>query len=225
MQIINKLSELSLFKTALINFRLFPISEAIKFPIYIYRGVRLYKYAKGKIIFKRPLSPGMLKIGKHNVGTVDCRYTRSILENNGTIVIDGKAQIGAGSKISVLKGGVLELGDNFSITGGSQIICGKQIKFGRDCLLSWDILVMDTDFHKITDMAGNKLYNSPAPIIFGNHVWVGCRATILKGIDIADNTIIASGATVTRDIKEKNVIYGGNGKNAGIICRDVNWEL
>lgn len=51
----------------------------------------------------------MLKIGKHNVGTVDCRYSRSILENSGTIIINGNVQIGAGSKISVLKGGVLEL--------------------------------------------------------------------------------------------------------------------
>lgn len=67
MRKIKKLLEINLIKTAYINFRLLPVSEAIKFPIYIYRGVKLYKYAKGKIIFNTPLTPGILKIGKHNV--------------------------------------------------------------------------------------------------------------------------------------------------------------
>lgn len=140
MRKIKKLLEINLIKTAYINFRLLPVSEAIKFPIYIYRGVKLYKYAKGKIIFNTPLTSGIFKIGKHNVGTVDCRYSRSILENNGTIIINGNVQIGAGSKISVMKGGILEFGNDFSITGQSQIICGKHIKFGDRCLLSWDII-------------------------------------------------------------------------------------
>lgn len=225
MRILNKLFEISLIKTAFINFRLLPLSEAIKFPIYIYRGVKLYKYSNGKIIFKAPVTPGLLKIGKHNVGTVDCRYSRSILENSGTIIINGNAQIGAGSKISVMEGGVLELGSDFSITGQSQIICGKHIKFGNRCLMSWDILVMDTDFHKITEKSGNKILNPPAPIIIGDHVWIGCRTTILKGVEIADNAIIAAGATITRSITDKNVIYGGSGKDAGIIRRDVEWKL
>lgn len=171
------------------------------------------------------MTSGIFKIGKHNVGTVDCRYSRSILENNGTIIINGNVQIGAGSKISVMKGGVLEFGNDFSITGQSQIICGKHIKFGDRCLLSWDILVMDTDFHKITELTGNKIINPPAPIIFGNHIWIGCRETVLKGVEIADNAIIAAGATVTRSITDKNAIYGGNGKDAGIIRRNVDWEL
>ena len=84
---------------------------------------------------------------------------------------------------------------------------------------------MDTDFHKITELTGNKIINPPAPIIFGNHIWIGCRETVLKGVEIADNAIIAAGATVTRSITDKNAIYGGNGKDAGIIRRNVDWEL
>lgn len=224
-KIFDRLFQISIYKTIIVNLRLFPLSDAVKLPVYIYKGVKLHGYARGKIVFTTPISAGTLKIGKHNVGTVDVKYYRSIFENRGTIIVNGNVQIGAGSRISVLKGGVLEFGNNFSITGGSQIICGKNVKFGDGCLLSWDILVMDTDFHKITDLSGKKLLNEPAPVIFGRHVWVGCRATILKGVEIADNTIIASGATVTRDIMEENAIYGGNGKTGGIICRNVRWEL
>lgn len=91
--------------------------------------------------------------------------------------------------------------------------------------MSCDILVMDTDFHKITELSGNKILNPPAPIIIGDHVWIGCRTTILKGVEIADNAIIAAGATITRSITDKNVIYGGSGKDAGIIRSDVEWKL
>ncbi len=43
----------------------------------------------------------------------------------------------------------------------------------------------------------------------GNNVWVGGGAIINPGVTIGDNTIIASGSVVTKDVPA-NVIYGGN---------------
>ena len=52
----------------------------------------------------------------------------------------------------------------------------KSINFGDDNLLSWDILMMDTDFHKIISSDGEER-NKPSAIDVGNHVWIGCRVT------------------------------------------------
>lgn len=48
----------------------------------------------------------------------------------------------------------------------------------------------------------------PAPIRLGKNVWVGSNATILQGVSIGDNSVIAAGAVVTHDIPD-NVIAAG----------------
>lgn len=47
------------------------------------------------------------------------------------------------------------------------------------------------------------------PINISNRVWIGINATICPGVNIGDNSIIAAGAVVTKDVPS-NVIVGGN---------------
>ena len=49
---------------------------------------------------------------------------------------------------------------------------------------------------------------NPAPIIIGNNVWIGASVTVVPGVTIGDNAIIAAGAVVTKDV-EANTIVGG----------------
>ncbi|MDO4534475.1 MAG: DapH/DapD/GlmU-related protein [Clostridium perfringens] len=46
-------------------------------------------------------------------------------------------------------------------------------------------------------------------IIIGNNVWIGGNSTILPGVTIGDNSIIAAGSVVTSNVP-KNVIVAGN---------------
>lgn len=48
----------------------------------------------------------------------------------------------------------------------------------------------------------------PVPITLGKNVWVGSNSTILQGVTIGDNAVIAAGAVVTKDVPE-NTIVGG----------------
>ena len=48
----------------------------------------------------------------------------------------------------------------------------------------------------------------PAPIVLGRNVWVGSNATILQGVTIGDNAVVAAGAVVAKDV-EANTIVGG----------------
>ena len=48
----------------------------------------------------------------------------------------------------------------------------------------------------------------PAPIVLGKRVWVGSNSTITKGVTIGDNSIVAAGAVVTKDVPA-NCIVGG----------------
>lgn len=50
--------------------------------------------------------------------------------------------------------------------------------------------------------------NFPKPIHIGNKVWIGAHATILPGVTIGDNAIVAAGAVVTHNIPS-NAVVGG----------------
>ena len=60
--------------------------------------------------------------------------------------------------------------------------------------------MMDTDFHYMIDIDKHRIGRRSAPIVIGNNVWIGNRATIKKGVKIPDNTIVAASYTVlTKD--------------------------
>lgn len=179
---------------------------------------------KGKVVLNVSPSFGLVKIGAHGLGTQDVKYSRTMWEMDGSFVVNGHASIGRGSRISVGHNGILNIGDDFVITGRSCIICQKNISFGDKCLLSWDILIMDTDFHNIKNSNG-EVINSPCPIKIGNHVWIGCRNTILKGVEISDNVVVSANSLLTKNVEESNCIVGGSGKNMNILKRGITWEI
>ena len=132
------------FKTIYMNFKYLSFSQAICLPIYVSRNTLLLN-TSGKISIKSPLSRGMIKIGFGECGIFDKNRSRTILDLNGEIIFNGMALIGHGSKISVSRLGILEIGNNFKISAETSIVCHHRIIIGNDCLFSWDILIMDSD--------------------------------------------------------------------------------
>lgn len=218
--IIRIIRQISFMKTLVFNFKYFSFKEAIRLPIFIYKHTLFYK-TKGNIKIKDvPIRTGMIKIGCHNLGTRDIKLERTIIEISGNVIFHGKCNIGSGSHISVGSNGILTIGNNFSITGNSSIICVKSISFGNDCLISWDNLIMDTDFHKIYNSKGERI-NDDKSIVIGNHVWIGCRNTILKGVTVGDGNIVAANSTITKGASLQNCIIGDNNV---ILKENIFWE-
>lgn len=54
----------------------------------------------------------------------------------------------------------------------------------------------------------DRAFTYPAPIVLERNVWVGSNATILQGVTIGENAVVAAGAVVTRDVPA-NIIVGG----------------
>ena len=96
-----------------------------------------------------------------------------------------------------------------------EITIGDFVNIGGDCIL------IDSDAHNLDWRVRDSLkkFNSEesfdihtakcAPIHIGDHVLIGTRSIILKGVTIGDGSIIAAGSIVTKNIPA-NVIAGGN---------------
>lgn len=220
MKIFSFLFSLGIINTLRLNFGYLPFKEAIKFPILASK--RLYIYSLQGTLKLDVKRFGTIRLGFGNVGIFDRRYQRSIWEvgRNAEIVFRSNAVLGQGFRLCVLPDGKLIIGQRFNLTANSTIICQKKIEIGNDNLFSWDILLMDTDFHPIYN--SNSEINSPQEISIGSKVWLGCRSTILKGSNIADGSIIAAGSIVIGQCNQPRSIYGGN--PAHLLKSDVDWK-
>ena len=221
MQIIEILNILvSIPKTIAFNFRYLPFSQAIKLPIWVASNCKIS--IKGKIVLMQTPSLAMIRIGYHKVAIMEPNEkTVMKVEKTGTLIFEGSAHIGKGSKIYVPNNAKLKLGDNFAISASTQIFCQKSISFGRDIQFSWDCLVMDSDSHRIY-IEGEQI-NADKEISFGNKIWIGCRCTILKGSVIPDGCVIAATSCVTGKNFEANTIIAGT--PAKSIKKISSWEI
>ena len=192
-------------KTILFNFKYFNFKDAIKLPVFVSSQV-LLKELNGTINLDI-VRTGVIRLGFNDVGIFDRQRSRTIWQVSGTVEFKGSAIIGHGSKICV--GGNLVIGNNFRISAESTIMAFKKITIGNDVLLSWDILIMDTDYHEIYD-ENHSCINQPKAVVIGNNVWIGCRSLILKGVEIADGVVVAANTTLAKSINSKNSIVGGN---------------
>jgi carbonic anhydrase/acetyltransferase-like protein (isoleucine patch superfamily) len=195
-------------KTIYFNLKYLPLKQAIKLPVFISNNVFLMK-TKGKLLIDSPIKTRLVQIGYPGVGIFDHERSRTIWQVDGTVTFKGKATIGHGSKLSVGTHGHLIFGNNFVITAESSIVANQKIvEFGDDCLVSWDTLIMDTDFHQVLNEEKVQV-NRPQDIKIGNHVWIGCRSLILKGSNIPNDSIIAANSVVNKVLNGENKIFGG----------------
>ena len=208
----------SIPKTLRFNFHYFPFKTAVKLPVVVSHRTFL-RELNGKVNLPENIDTAMVKIGFGDVGHYDRKRSRTIWQVSGEVNFSGKASIGHGSKISVR--GKLNLGEKFNMTAESTIVCAKEITFGNDCLVSWDVLLMDTDEHPLYN-SGNQRINDDKPIVIGNHVWIGCKCIILKGAQMPDNSVLAAGTLLKSEFAGTNQVVGGNPPT--ILKREVRWE-
>lgn len=205
-------------KTLRINFHYFHFKQAVRLPILVSKRT-VFQELRGGVNIEGPVTTGMMLLGYQRLGIHDGFYNRTVWQVSGQITIRGeRIDIGRGSTLCV--SGNCYLGDHFTITGKGTIICKKSISMGSGVLISWDTLLMDTDYHTITDDQGIVI-NEDKPITLGNNVWVGCRTTILKGTSIPSNSVVAAGSVISGRMEEGNSIYTSDRK---ILKRNISWQ-
>lgn len=123
--------------------------------------------------------------------------------------------------------GSIKLSDNAILTIGNDCglssphIWGKEcIQIGHNVNIGADCIILDNDCHSLDwkirsdkqiDSQGECLdYQNAAsaPVCIGDHVWIGARTIILKGVTIGARTIIGAGSVVTKSIPSDSIAAG-----------------
>jgi acetyltransferase-like isoleucine patch superfamily enzyme len=96
----------------------------------------------------------------------------------------------------------------------------SKIILGEDCMLSTNIEIRTGDSHSIIDLASNKRINIAKDVVLADHVWVGAKATLLKGVTIGHDSIIGTGSIVTNMIPPNTI---ASGIPAKVIKENITW--
>lgn len=99
----------------------------------------------------------------------------------------------------------IHVGENVFINACCHFQDHGGVTLGDGCQIGHNV-VFATLNHGLEPADRGTTY--PAPIVLGRNVWVGSNATILQGVTIGDNAVVAAGAVVSCDVPA-NTIVGG----------------
>lgn len=157
---------------------------------------------------------GELRIGLGSFGITSRDDTSVVRVRPGAeLHVSGVVSLQRGVRV-VVDSGRLSIGHGTNVNGlGTRILVAERVDIGAGCTFSWDVQVLDNDFHAITTDGVEQA--SSAPVVIGDRVWVGTRAVILKGVTIGDGAVVAAGAVVTKDVPAGAVVAGVPAKVVG----------
>lgn len=145
-----------------------------------------------------------------------------ILGNNCTVLIDKEVKFYGPCTIHMETGSRLEITRMTGIRGVDFNLRGATCKIGYKCMFSYNINIRNHDAHPVIDVATGKAKNFPKDIVFGDHVWIGQKSSILKGCNIGSESIIAFGSVVTKGC-ETGCILAGN--PAKVVKKGITWDF
>ncbi|PLR97518.1 sugar O-acetyltransferase [Bacillus sp. T33-2] len=102
----------------------------------------------------------------------------------------------------------IHVGENFYANFDCVILDVCEVRIGHNCFIAPGVHIY-TAAHPLNPYERIAGPEFGKPVMIGDNVWIGGRAVINPGVTIGNNTVIASGAVVTKDVPD-GVVAGGN---------------
>lgn len=159
----------------------------------------------------------------HPDAYLESSYSFELFRSQATEAV----HLGRGS--SIYQGVMFDLGEKarvrigeFSLMNGARIICDSAIEIGDYCLISWNVVLMDS--HRVpqcpesrrrlleaTGESSPRRLIAPVegrPIRIGDNVWIGFECCILPGVTIGEGSVVGARSVVTEDIPPFSIAVG-----------------
>ena len=107
------------------------------------------------------------------------------------------------------KEAVIRIGNNVAANNNLFIMARKSIVIEDDVLIGESVTIMDHNAHGVDPYRRRTSFGTPREIIIKNNVWIGNNVTILPGVIIGENSIVAAGSVVKGKFPN-NIVLGGN---------------
>jgi acetyltransferase-like isoleucine patch superfamily enzyme len=137
------------------------------------------------------------------------------------LVLGNRVRAFTWTRFTVEPEGALVIGDDTTLVGAI-FWCAQSITVGRRVLISYNVMIADSDFHPLDpDLrqqdavalapSGDQSRRPPVvarPVVIEDDVWVGIGAILLKGVHIGAGARIGAGSVVTTNVPAGSTVKG-----------------
>lgn len=107
----------------------------------------------------------------------------------------------------------LKIGNDCNIGEHTHISAINSIEIGDGLLTGRYVYIGDNSHGGLSIEEANippvrRKLHSKGPILIGNNVWIGDKVTVLAGVSIGDNVIVAANSVVTKDVPSNCIVAG-----------------
>lgn len=137
-----------------------------------------------------------------------CRISSTTIlriNDKGKIIFGENVETRDNVILNVSDGGKIIIGDRTFINDGTYINSRENIHIGSDTLLGQGIKIYDHDHDYVSSDFKSKFQKKS--IMIGDKVWIGSNCIILKGVKIGNNSVIAAGSVVRKDVPDNSLFY------------------
>ena len=140
---------------------------------------------------------------------------------------DGERRVKIGAN-AVIRGvirceddGRVEIGDEVYIGDGVIVSAWIKVEIGEGTLLAHGVQLFDNDTHPIDPAERRAHFRSilklgprrgfsigRRPVLIGKDCWLGFGSAVMKGVQIGDQAVVASGAVVTSNVRPRSIVAG-----------------
>lgn len=142
--------------------------------------------------------------------------TSFVMQKKSHLIVHGAFSFYSNADISINENATLELGSGF-VNHGARMHCFNSIKIGNQVYIGDDVAIRDSDGHEI--IGSDK--SMTMPIVIEDHVWIGAKVTVLKGVTIGEGSVVAAGAVVSKDVPPHTLVAGVPAK---VVKENISWQ-
>ncbi|WP_156821652.1 acyltransferase [Halomonas smyrnensis] len=128
----------------------------------------------------------------------------------------------AGHILLVGRGRKIAIGSESTAVNVYLMARDADITIGERCMFSRGIEIRSSDVHKIYPLGGGERINPGRDVSIGDHVWIGAKVMVSKGVYIPDGCVLGACSFVNKSFGDKNCVIAGS--PAKVVKKDVEWE-
>ena len=169
-----------------------------------YHLVRYWRFLRLRLLHPHVVTEGMVYLGKG--------VELSARKGYGRIVLGRWVHLGDGNRLRAHEG-TLRIGDKTVLGRENTLNCYLDLEIGARCIVADWVYMGDFD-HRTDDVhvpiKDQGIVKSPVRI--GDDVWVGVKASVLRGADVGHGSVVAAHAVVRGDFPPFSVVAGVPGR-------------
>jgi maltose O-acetyltransferase len=155
-----------------------------------------------------------LALARLHLRAVDAVGTHARTNGRPRIDNQGRMEIGAHVLLRSVNvpvelvtepGALLTIGAGTRLNYGVSVGVTSHVAIGAHVRIGPYVMITDSDFH---DVHRRGVRPPSRPVVIEDHVWIGAKASVLKGVRIGRGSVVATGAVVTRDVPPFTIVGG-----------------